>query len=372
MGRGLAAALLSIVACAAAGCGSSSSSSGTTHATTQPLPKNALGVNVTVSKNVSTAPYSDEEKTYLRKLHGWLGEVGAASARLDFATHGPAHDDLLKGKVDARLKPQLRILSSCSSRLAALGTPTSARLQQGVKVLGVACAKFAAAAKAVIRAGRTKDPSALVYFDDDMTQSGEAYAAAEHALAPQETRDLPLIARPSTKSHIDTKLSDAVATTFDMSTEVRCWSKNDWPKIVKESNAFSVTPDSPGTVLLGFVLTGDRINLSPQVCTELADLVYDHQRPTNGDAQLHAAEGLVVLTHEAEHVSGVGVEAEAECYAMQDAADDGIALGLGKSYARSLSTLYWQRVYPDDLPNYRSADCHSGGQLDLYSDSLWP
>jgi hypothetical protein len=120
------------------------------------------------------------------------------------------------------------------------------------------------------------------------------------------------------------------------------------------------------------VLTGDRINLSPQVCKELADLVYRHRRPTSGDAQLHAAEGLVVLTHEAEHVSGVAVEAEAECFAMQDAADDGISLGLKQSYAVSLSKLYWREIYPHDLPNYRSSECHTNGKLDLYSDNLWP
>ena len=372
MRTGWAAVLLAAAISCTAGCGGSSSSNSGTHATTQPLPKNVLGANATVSTDVSKAPYSEQEKGYLRKLHAWLGAVGSASARLDFATHGPAHDDLLKGTIDARLKPQLRVLSTCATRLSGLGTPPSSRLQQGVKVLEVACKKMTAAAKAVVRAGRTKDPSALVYFDDDMTQSGVAYSAAEHALAPQETRDLPAIAKPSSSSHIDTKLSDAVATTFDMSTEVRCWSKSDWPKIVRESNSFSVSSDTPGTELLGFVLTGDRINLSPPVCAELADLVYGHKRPTSGDAQMHAAEGLVVLTHEAEHVSGVGNEAEAECYAMQDAADDGIALGLKQSYARGLSTLYWEKIYPHDLPNYRSSACRTNGKLDLYSDSLWP
>jgi hypothetical protein len=362
-----------LAALALSGCGGShSGSAGDTRATTQPLPKNVLGANVTVSKNISTAPYTEQEKGYLRRLHGWLDGVGAAAARLEFATHGPAHADLLKGKIDARLKPQLQVLSSCKSRLAALGAPPSDRLQQGVKALDVACDKLAAAAKAVVRAGKKQDPSALVFFDDDMQQSGEAYSAAERALAPQETRDLPAIAKPSTRSHIDTRLSNAVASTFDMTTEVRCWSASDWPKIVAESNAFSVTPDTPGSEPLGFVLTGDRINLAPEICKELADLVYRHQRPTSGAAQRNAAEGLVVLTHEAEHVSGVGNEAAAECYAMQDAADDGIALGLKQSYAVSLATLYWREIYPHDLPSYRSSECRTNGKLDLYSDNLWP
>jgi len=369
MGRQGSAVL--VLALALAGCGGSSSKSAS-HATTSPLPKSALGANVTVAKNVSTAPYTEQEKVYLRKLHAWLGGVGAAAARLEFVTHGPAHDDLLKGKIDTRLRTQLRVLTTCKSRLAAVGTPPTSRLQDGVKVLDVSCNKLAAAARAVVRAGRTRDPSALVYFDDDMQQSDEAYSEAEHALAPQETRDLPAIAKPSARSHIDTRLSDAVATTFDMTTEVRCWSKADWPKVVDESNAFSVSPDTPGSELLGFVLTGDRINLAPGICKELADLVYAHQRPTSGDAEVRVAEGLVVLTHEAEHVSGVANEAAAECYAMQDAADDGIALGLTQRYARSLSTLYWHALYPHDLPGYRSSNCHTGGKLDLYSDNLWP
>ena len=109
MGKGSAAVLVAVlVACA--GCGGTSSGSGkTTHATTQPLPKNVLGANVTVSSDVSKAPYTQVEKHYLRKLHAWLGAVGAASARLEFVAHGPAHDELLKGKIDPRLKPQLQI-----------------------------------------------------------------------------------------------------------------------------------------------------------------------------------------------------------------------------------------------------------------------
>jgi hypothetical protein len=66
----------------------------------------------------------------------------------------------------------------------------------------------------------------------------------------------------------------------------------------------------------------------------------------------------------------VANEAAAERYAMQDAADDGIALGPTQRYARSLSTLYWHALYPDDLPSYHRWDCHTDGKLDLLGQPL--
>ena len=47
-------------------------------------------------------------------------------------------------------------------------------------------------------------------------------------------------------------------------------------------------------------------------------------------------------------------------------------VAIGAGHAASLVRVYW-RHYAEELPDYRSTDCHEGGSLDLwYADSIWP
>jgi hypothetical protein len=358
-------ATIVLLAGIAGGCGS-----GKPAAVTDTLP--ALMPTVTVSKEAAKHPYDDDEKSYLRKLHGWLVTVGGASDRLAWAADGPARAKLLKGKLGKRLKPALVVLRTCDARLRELGEPPSARLTAGVKALTSSCARMSHAARAVQRSLATNDPSGLAVVGDDLDKAEAAYYVAEQALMPIESRDLKISRAPSTTSRVDTRYGDAVQDVFETGVEVRCWSKDDWKKVIDESSAFTVEPGVHPAETFGFVLGGDRANLSPVVCAALDDLVYREQRPAGGAELRRLALGLVVLTHETEHVTGVALEAEAECYAMQDAPDVGMALGLTKAYARKLAETYWRTEYPRDPPRYRSKQCRNDGALDLYRDDLWP
>jgi hypothetical protein len=79
-----------------------------------------------------------------------------------------------------------------------------------------------------------------------------------------------------------------------------------------------------------------------------------------------------VLTHESMHMSGITSEAVAECDAMQY--DTAMAEDLGAAHdaAHALAVSYWRVVYPNMPDNYTSAECRSGGALDLQlADTPW-
>jgi hypothetical protein len=73
-----------------------------------------------------------------------------------------------------------------------------------------------------------------------------------------------------------------------------------------------------------------------------------------------------VLAHESMHLAGIESEAAADCLATQ--VDAFVAMGLGASatFARSLGREYWVYYYPSQDRHYRSAECRSGGVLDLF------
>jgi hypothetical protein len=112
-----------------------------------------------------------------------------------------------------------------------------------------------------------------------------------------------------------------------------------------------------------------RVNLAPDVCDGLVDLVYHHVRPASDAARFPLAAAVVTLAHEPQHSKGVAVEAQAECYAIQLAASTAEPLGVGPQYAQGLARLYYDR----ELPAYRSPQCRDGGPYDLRrGTSTWP
>ncbi len=93
----------------------------------------------------------------------------------------------------------------------------------------------------------------------------------------------------------------------------------------------------------------------------------DHQRPS-----LDEVVAVHVLTHEAMHLAGHTVEADAECRAMQRDARTARLLGASPEAAAALARRYWKEVYPRMEQDYRAAECTSGGALDeLGSDPPW-
>lgn len=95
-------------------------------------------------------------------------------------------------------------------------------------------------------------------------------------------------------------------------------------------------------------------------CRDLRAWLRDEGR----DATLDQVVAVHVLTHEAMHVAGVGVETTAECMAVQRDARTAELLGAAAVDARELASRYWREVYPRMPERYRSGECRAGGALD--------
>ena len=191
---------------------------------------------------------------------------------------------------------------------------------------------------------------------------------ANGQLPPGEARDLPVIAGVSRVSRVELRFGGIASALAGKDVEARCWSRRDWAHLMREESTYTGGQLGPGT--LGFAgISGNRINLAPDVCAALVRRAYSGERQVNDYA---LATAVVTISHEAFHSKGVAQEAEAECYAIQVAHRTAMRLGAARNEAASLVRVYW-RHYPEELPSYRSAECRRGGSLDLgYADSIWP
>jgi hypothetical protein len=187
----------------------------------------------------------------------------------------------------------------------------------------------------------------------------ETFAAAR-ALA---TESLPQIAGASAASHIDPVLGRVASELAGARAEVRCWSREDWPRVT------ALDPEPTG----GFTdFSEGTINLPPGVCSALAVVAYSsgHRFPNPSWSQIAAPH---VLAHEAAHLGEAGAsEPRAECDAVQTTQRAGELLGATPEYARWMARLDWTHLYPRLSGSYRSADCFPGGPLDLHLAEGWP
>jgi hypothetical protein len=113
----------------------------------------------------------------------------------------------------------------------------------------------------------------------------------------------------------------------------------------------------------------DHTDLSPQTCKALRHL--DHVDFTClghgncGFPQFAAAWAAHTLAHEAFHLRGFEDEGVAECYALQNTAFVAERLGVSAAVATKLQGWIYVRGYPNEPQEYHSAQCYSGGPLDL-------
>jgi hypothetical protein len=152
-------------------------------------------------------------------------------------------------------------------------------------------------------------------------------------------------------------------------TEVRCWTRADWSRLVREEREISVSHvDARAAAITS--LAAARENLRPAICSRLAALARG-ARPKGAD-ELRTAFALLVLAHESEHAAGVASEMLADCRGMQTMRRAGGLLGVDRAYAQRLAEDYW-RMYPRQPRIYFSRACRNGGQLDLRRhDATWP
>jgi len=184
--------------------------------------------------------------------------------------------------------------------------------------------------------------------------------AAVRALA---TEPLPRIAGPSSGSHIDPVLGRVASELAGTAAEVRCWSREDWPRVT------ALDPEPTG----GFTDIGQgTINLPPGACRSLAILAStrSHRFPDATWSQIAAPH---ILAHEAAHLGDAGAsESRAECDAVQTTERAAELLGVAPAYARWMARLDWEHLYPRLPGSYRSPGCAPGGPLDLHLPEGWP
>jgi hypothetical protein len=110
-------------------------------------------------------------------------------------------------------------------------------------------------------------------------------------------------------------------------------------------------------------------DLSPQTCKALRHLDrVDFTCIDRGDCgfpQFNAAWAAHTLAHEAFHLRGFQDEGVTECYALQNTAFVAERLGVAAPRAKKLQAWIYARGYPNEPEQYHSAQCYSGGPLDL-------
>lgn len=105
-------------------------------------------------------------------------------------------------------------------------------------------------------------------------------------------------------------------------------------------------------------------------CSRLADYVRDADE--RRAPQTDTVVAVHVLAHEAAHMSGLTVEAQAECAAVQRDARTARLLGATTEQATALARRYWLEVYPRMRGEYRSPSCTAGGPWDeRLPDAPW-
>jgi hypothetical protein len=172
---------------------------------------------------------------------------------------------------------------------------------------------------------------------------------------------------PERGSRLDPVLARAAASTTEgFEADVRCWSRDEWPRVIDEEEVLSggeITLDSTGAFANP---TTRQIHMQAPDCDALGRARAERRWwPADEDDRYDLAWALAVLAHEAQHIAGVWDEAETECRGQQRLADVAVALGAPLSRARALAELSWRDQYPELDEDYVTALCRDGGPYDL-------
>ncbi|MDX6520445.1 MAG: hypothetical protein QOF08_1050 [Gaiellales bacterium] len=188
--------------------------------------------------------------------------------------------------------------------------------------------------------------------------AGTAFVIANRPVVPEVFR------APSAETRLVPALGRVASHLAGVPIRVRCYSTGDWNAIEQAygprgGQASSNPPE---------------IELSPGVCDDLLALLSGSVHPTGRypTARYYLAYAVVALAHETQHMEGISIESQAECYAMQHAVETAKIMGASPAYARELADVYWSERYPTESAEYRSPLCHRGGRLDLRISSHWP
>jgi hypothetical protein len=316
---------------------------------------------------------SDVELGWLRRLGAWDSRLLAGlseGARIEASQS----DRLLRHDPDtvSAHEAALAVADTCGSDLERkVGPAPTPRLARALASFRAACSHLERFHTSILLGVLRGDGALVRQARAEAERGGELLQRADGDLPPGEVRPLPVVGGESTTSRIEPRFGGVASWLAGKRVEVRCWSRPDWIRLLREEKAFTRHGIDDDT--LGFAgIDGNRVNFAPDICDGLAALTYGSARPASATTRFRLAAAVVTLAHEPQHSGGVAVEAEAECYAIQRAAETAGRLGVASDYARELAELYWAH-YDLELPLYRSGECRDGGTYDLRRDtSTWP
>jgi hypothetical protein len=305
---------------------------------------------------------------------GWLERYGNWATRYDHASRaaGETNVDLLGGASSvAELERSLRPVRECvESFRKSVARKAPTRFAAVEPLVGRACEQLRLGSDRLVKS--FSDPATHAYAADEhysraATLFLDVDAAIQRRLAAN--RPLPSLVGGSS-SHSNPRLGRIASRLASRDVDVRCWSRADWPAILRESRAY-------GNRNVDFVGMADpmggRIHLAPAICRGLSVLLDGGTSRATLTAGEDLAEAVETFAHEIEHILAPGTERRVECTAIQRTADVAEALGAGRRFGRRLADAYWRRIYPSMPDNYWSEHCKSGGAFDVNPDSSrWP
>ena len=310
---------------------------------------------------------------WLGRLHRW--EVNLTDDALRVGEMSRVVQRGGRGKQALR-RPLVQLTRCEKNLLRQVGKPAASRYRPGYDLLAEACRTLKGLSLKMIHALDANEPPPTKEIRRDSARSRTLFTRGTNRLeaSMRANRPLPMARGNREESKIEPQLSRFVSRFVvhkPRGIEVRCWSKDEWRFVTKEWATYIGSGD-----ILGFVhSTRPRTSVAPRICKQLAGLMYHDERPTEGEQMWRKAEAVAVLSHEAEHMrNGLRAsEAVTECQGMQRMRRLARLMGSSKDYADLLAERYWGDLYRFNLGNYKTADCHDGGTLDLRPGTdVWP
>lgn len=307
-------------------------------------------------------PYSTVDVGWFERLNSWYERYQRQDTKIQ-----PVYIRALDTRGDlGPLRQVLRPYRECTQSLRAkVGAPKHEQLRRANRFLLEACDKDQRFARALIKSAA---PNPGYPTSDQFRQSDfpfhEAFQAIEAGLIAN--RSLPVRDGETDESRIEPRLSKAASALTVQDIEVRCWSPEEWPRMIKEYNAYSGARGDDAGLATG----ATRVQIPPSACETLAAFLYDHQQPATDEDVEGLAEAVAIVGHETEHLFETEAgEAETACHAAQDVRPLARLLGASSSAASRLAAVYWRNVYPSQPPDYRSKECRNRGSLDRHPET---
>jgi hypothetical protein len=236
-------------------------------------------------------------------------------------------------------------------------------------MLARACADWHRAGLSAIAAGANASPVRVAGVRRRVAQAMRTLTSADALVPPGERQTLPKGPPSAAESRVVPLLGRVASRLADRRAEVRCWTRADWTRLVREEREVSVSHVDARAAAITSLAAG-RENVRTALCSTLAELARG-ARPSGADEQ-RSAFALLVLAHESQHAAGVSSEVLADCRGMQTMRRAGVLLGVDGAYAQRLAEVY-RRMYPHQPRIYFSPQCRNGGRLDLRPrDPTWP